>query len=69
LNLNKEKQYENKISLSKFTIDNKQMLSPKEIHNTKDNNYVKENNHNISANIKDKWDKDNSKSKNDLSSM
>lgn len=45
------------------------MLSPKEIHNTKDNNYVKENNHNISANIKDKWDKDNSKSKNDLSSM
>jgi len=69
LNLNKEKQYENKISLSKFTIDNKQMLSPKEIHNSKDNNYVKENNHNISANIKDKWDKDNSKSKNDLSSM
>lgn len=69
MNLNKEKQYENKISLSKFTIDNKQMLSPKEIHNTKDNNYVKENNHNISANIKDKWDKDNSKSKNDLSSM
>jgi len=69
LNLNIEKQYENKISLSKFTIDNKQMLSPKEIHNSKDNNYVKENNHNISANIKDKWDKDNSKSKNDLSSM